>query len=198
MKTKRYESTLNLTANTWNRGRCFQRQPTNDSLYFSNGCLPLTEFLGSCTDLRSGFPLNTGERRNCRSVNLSPRRSFLLGWEYNWELVQYKTLSSSLQEWLWYPNVPVQRGLLVVHHHGAAPLASGDRGGASAIRRVLAIGCRGHIGHITQTQAPPCCPYTKPTCGNVKEDVTREREKETEVVCLSVRDQRTECNRDDA
>lgn len=77
-------------------------------------------------------------------------------------------------------SLRVQRGLLVVDRHGAAPLADRNGGGASRIRRAstgkFTIGCRGQIGHITQTQAPPCWPYTKPTCRNVKEDVNREKE----------------------
>ncbi|TNN85701.1 Histone acetyltransferase KAT2B [Liparis tanakae] len=62
-----------------------------------------------------------------------------------------------------------------VHHHGAATLARRDR-------RQFAIGCRGHIGHITQTQAPPCCPDTKPTCGNVMKDVIQKQEKEKQTL----------------
>lgn len=60
-------------------GSCSQRHPTNDSLYFFKDCWLLMEFLDDCTDfLLPDFCLKIGERRNCRSVNLSPRRSFLL------------------------------------------------------------------------------------------------------------------------
>ena len=67
-----------------------------------------------------------------------------------------------------YVNLPTYGGFLVVHDDGAAPLASRNRSGAEGLGDPgeRAIGCRGHIGHITQTQAPPCCPYTKPTCRN--------------------------------
>lgn len=41
------------------------------------------EFLDACTDLLPDFCLKMGERRNCKSVNLSPRRSFLLRREHS-------------------------------------------------------------------------------------------------------------------
>ena len=56
--------------------------------------------------------------------------------------------------------------LLVVHRQGAASLAAGCGavGGAGPRSWDLQIGCGGHVGHITQTQAPPHWLHTKPTC----------------------------------
>lgn len=68
-------------------------------------------------------------------------------------------------------SLRIQRGFLVVHDHGAAPLARRDGGGATAVGGTrageLAEGCRGQIGHVTQTQAPPSCPHTTHACRNV-------------------------------
>lgn len=95
-------------------------------------------------------------------------------------------------------NSRVQSGLLVVHGHGAAPLAGGDRGGAvgvggpGAAHRELAASCGGHIGHITQTQASPRCPHTKTTCREAEEDVTqkeRERDEEKQPSCVTTSEQ---------
>lgn len=54
----------------------FEPHPTNASLYFNDLWLS-EEFLDVLTELRLDFCLKTGEQRNCKSVNLSPRRSFL-------------------------------------------------------------------------------------------------------------------------
>lgn len=54
----------------------FEPHPTNASLYFNDFWLS-EELLDVLTELRLDFCLKTGERRNCKSVNLSPRRSFL-------------------------------------------------------------------------------------------------------------------------
>lgn len=127
------------------------------------------------------FCLNIGERRNCRSVNLSPRRSFLLREEE-------KVKGDSERFWnnekrRHNVNIRVQRGFLVVHHHGAAPLASLNRRGALGTRGArpaageLATHCGGQIGHITQTQAPPCCPDTVITCREVNQNVITKGER---------------------
>lgn len=180
-----------------NWGGCSQWHPTKDSLYFSKRCWLFIEFLDFCSDLLPDFSLKTGELRNCRSVCLSPRRSFLL--RYNdmntnaesYSLYSKNSNNSNLQQKQHvHVNLRMQWWLLIVHHHGAAPLATRNWGGISGIRRSraptgeLAIGCRGQIGHITQTQAPPCCPYTKPTCRNVREDVIHKKRRQESCVFM--------------
>ena len=64
-----------------------QRHPTKDSLYLRRGCWLFLDC--PCTDRRApGLGLKIGDRRNCRSVCLSPRRSFLAGVEkliFEWQ-----------------------------------------------------------------------------------------------------------------
>lgn len=127
------------------------------------------------------FCLNIGEQRNCRSVNLSPRRSFLLREDEKVKGVSERSWNN--EERHQNVNLRVKRGFLVVHHHGAAPLASLNRRGAPGVRGArpaageLATRCGGQIGHITQTQAPPCCPDTVITCREVNQNVITKGER---------------------